>query len=223
MISIIIPAYNEETTIGLIVRSVLAHPNVTEVIVIDDGSSDNTGVVAQREGARIIRMSQNMGKADAMDAGVKVAQSNIVLFLDADVVGFTPEKISMIIDPVLDGKLEMHVGILSRPFLSFFSKKVFYILPVLSGIRALTKILWYRVPRAQRKGFKIELALNHAARTWGKGTGYEIIHGLTHTTKEKKHGFWPGLWRRAKMITELASISFELYVRGFLKNIPVKD
>ncbi|MEK7607479.1 MAG: glycosyltransferase family 2 protein [Patescibacteria group bacterium] len=219
MVSIIIPAFNEEKTIGELVRSVIKHPQVLEVIVIDDGSTDGTQEVAVSAGAKVFHLPENTGKANAMDVGVKMAESNIILFLDADVVGFTEEKISTIINPVLQGGLEMHVGILPRWSLSIFSKKVFYILPVLSGMRALTKALWYRVPIKQKQGFKIELALNYTARKWGSGTGYEIIPGLTHIIKEKKHGLFGGFWRRIKMFRELVSISFELYILETIKNI----
>ena len=209
MVSVIIPAYNEEGTIGSIIESISGHPRVAEIIIVDDGSSDGTALAAESAGARVIRQT-NAGKAAAMEAGVNAAASEIILFLDADVVGLTHEKISAIIGPVCDERLEMHVGILDRPLL--LTKRFFYVLPVLSGMRALTKTLWHRVPSAHKRGFKIEIALNHAARKWGKGTGYEIIYGLTHTTKEKKHGLVPGLWRRIKMIAQIAHISFLLYI-----------
>ncbi|HEY4500182.1 MAG TPA: glycosyltransferase family 2 protein [Candidatus Paceibacterota bacterium] len=219
MVSVIIPAFNEGRTIGEIVRSIIGHPQIREVIVVDDKSTDDTADVAKRAGARVLSLAENGGKAGAMDAGIGVAESEIILFLDADVVGFTDEKISTIINPVADGRLGMHVGLLPRPSLSIFSKKVFYILPVLSGMRALTKSLWYRVPESQRDGFKIELALNHAARKWANGTGYEIIPGLTHSIKERKHGILRGFWRRVKMWGELASISLELYIWEPVKNL----
>jgi hypothetical protein len=127
-----------------------------------------------------------------MEEGVKAASSNIILFLDADVTGMTHEKISLIIDPVVAGRLDMHVGIFDRPLL--LTKKFFYILPVLSGLRALTKEIWYKVPVDHKKGFRIEIALNHAARKWGKGMGYEIVTSLKHVTKEKKYGVWNGFF-----------------------------
>ena len=217
MVTIIIPAFNESDTIDELIKSVIKHPQIREVIVVNDGSTDNTGKIAEKAGARVLNLAQNVGKADAMDIGVRAAQSEIILFLDADVIGFTHEKISNIIDPVLDGKLEMHIGILPRPSLSILSKKVFYFILILSGMRALTKELWYKVPRVHKDGFKIELALNHMARKWGKGLGYEIIPGLIHTTKEKKHGISSGLWRRVKMIKEIIFISVPQWLEALRK------
>ena len=210
MVTVIIPAYNEEETIEKVVREAIGHPQVKEVIVVNDASTDETAMRASFAGARLISLSSNVGKAGAMEEGVKAASTDIVLFLDADVTGMTHEKISLIINPVVEGRLDMHVGIFDRPTL--LTKKFFYILPVLSGLRALTKEIWYKVPAEQKKGFRIELALNHAARKWGKGTGYEIVTGLEHKIKERKYGFWKGFRMRLKMIIEIFTISFILYV-----------
>jgi polyprenyl-phospho-N-acetylgalactosaminyl synthase len=190
---------------------------VKEVIVVDDASKDATARVAREKGARVISLETNAGKAGAMEIGVKAAATNIVLFLDADVTGMTHEKISLIIDPVVEGRLDMHVGIFDRPTL--LTKKFFYVLPVLSGLRALTKEVWYKVPVEQKKGFRIEIALNHAARKWGKGTGYEIVTGLKHLIKEKKYGFRKGFSRRMAMILEIIDVSLILYVYGPMKEI----
>ncbi|MBI5134476.1 MAG: glycosyltransferase family 2 protein [Candidatus Taylorbacteria bacterium] len=210
MVSAIIPAYNEESTIGEAVKAVVGHPRIEEVIVVDDGSKDGTSRIAAQAGAKVIRLSENSGKANAMEIGVKAAKSDIILFLDADVLGMTYEKLSVIIDPVVSGRLDMHVGIFARPLV--FSKKLFYISPVLSGQRALVKSLWYKIPANHKKGFRIELALNYAARRYGKGTGYEIVPSLRHFSKEEKYGFFKGFWRRLRMFSQVAAFSLVLYI-----------
>lgn len=210
MVTAIIPAYNEGPRIAAAVRGALSHESVYEVIVVDDGSIDATSAAARQAGARVIRFAENSGKAAAMNAGVSAASHDVVLFLDADVAGFDRAKIGTIIEPVISGGLDMHVGIMARRVL--FTKKVFYVLPVLSGMRALRKELWQRVDPRHRRGFRIELALNHAARKHGKGTGYEIIDGLSHVVKERKYGLFSGLYRRARMIGQLVAVSTLLYV-----------
>jgi polyprenyl-phospho-N-acetylgalactosaminyl synthase len=217
MVTVIIPAYNEEETIGEVVGEASGHPLVREIIVVDDASTDATARVARERGARVITLQKNVGKAGAMEEGVKAAATDIVLFLDADVTGMNHEKISLIADPVVEGRLDMHVGIFDRPTL--LTKKFFYVLPVLSGLRALTKEIWYKVPAEHKKGFRIEIALNHAARKWGKGTGYEIVTGLKHLTKEKKFGLWRGFSRRVTMILEIIDVSIILYVYEPIKGV----
>lgn len=86
-ISIVIPAYNEEITISSCIRSMLALDySRYEVIVVDDGSSDNTFNEAMKyseAGVRVIRQ-KNAGKASALNTGIKIAKGEIVITVDAD-------------------------------------------------------------------------------------------------------------------------------------------
>ena len=81
----LIPAFNEENNVGTVVESALKY--VDKVVVVDDGSSDNTGAVAKRSGAFVIRNEVNKGKAGAMYAGFDYTQKigvDTVIILDAD-------------------------------------------------------------------------------------------------------------------------------------------
>lgn len=95
-VSVLVPAYNEENTIALCIRSVLAsdYPDF-EVIVIDDGSSDGTGQALRPfvEDGRIHLLTKpNGGKASALNQGLAVARGDIVLFTDADTI-FQPNTL----------------------------------------------------------------------------------------------------------------------------------
>ncbi len=95
----IIPAYNEAATIADVVRIARSHPRIAEVIVVDDGSRDQTAAAAERAGARIIRLEHNRGKAEAMKTGVGAAKhATHFMFLDADLVGLKKEHIEALID-----------------------------------------------------------------------------------------------------------------------------
>jgi glycosyltransferase involved in cell wall biosynthesis len=87
MLSVIIPAYNAERTLGDCLNSVFAsdHPNF-EVIVVDDHSSDSTVAKARAMPCKLIEKSVNSGAADARNAGAAAATSSILVFLDADIV-----------------------------------------------------------------------------------------------------------------------------------------
>ncbi len=85
-LTIILPAFNEEHAIVEVMRQVQTHCSdiIQEIIVIDDGSSDQTARVAETAGARVIRHLQNMGYGAAIKTGIRSAQTEWVLIMDAD-------------------------------------------------------------------------------------------------------------------------------------------
>ncbi|HXK39938.1 MAG TPA: glycosyltransferase [Candidatus Paceibacterota bacterium] len=210
MVSVVIPAFNEEKTVGAAVCAVIGHPAVGEVVVVDDGSDDATAQRAREAGARVVALSSNIGKAGAMDAGVAVASRNVILFLDADCYGFTHESVSRIITPVLEGRNIMYVGINTRK--TFWLNKILRFFPILSGSRAVRRELWDAVPQEYKKRFQIEIALNYFSRGFTAESGFELVHGIRHVIKEKKHGVVAGTVRRLGMIRDILVIAVQLYV-----------
>ncbi|WP_048056107.1 glycosyltransferase family 2 protein [Pyrococcus sp. ST04] len=106
-ISIVIPAYNEEKRIGSVLSSIPSF--VDEVIVVDDGSSDNTAEVAKTHGAKVIRMNRNRGKGAAMREGVKVASGDVIVFMDAD-GQHDPKEIQKLLEPIAQGDADFVIG-----------------------------------------------------------------------------------------------------------------
>lgn len=217
MVSVIIPAFNEAATIAQKVAEVIDHPWVHEVIVVDDGSSDATATRAAAAGARVIRSNENAGKAAALDAGVAASSGKYLLFLDADVTGYTHATLSRIIEPVVSERYEMFVGIRARR--TIWLNRVLHFFPILGGERALTRELWQSVPHDHKQGFQIEITMNYCAKWTGKGMGFALIRGTEHRTKEKKYGLLLGLVRRTGMIRDIVAISFRLYIVGFFVRI----
>jgi glycosyltransferase involved in cell wall biosynthesis len=85
VLTIIIPAFNEEGAIGDVILGLkeLALPP-TEIIVVDDGSTDNTARVAQAAGARVISHPYNIGNGAAIKTGIRASQGRALLFMDGD-------------------------------------------------------------------------------------------------------------------------------------------
>ena len=83
-VSIVIPAFNEGASIGAVVSELLAAASWHEVIVVDDGSSDDTGANATEAGARVIRHPYNKGNGAAVKTGIRCATGRFVLIVDAD-------------------------------------------------------------------------------------------------------------------------------------------
>lgn len=209
-VSVIIPAYNEGGTIANVVDAALRNSAVGEVIVVDDGSADDTGQAARLAGAKVIRLANNCGKATAMDAGAAAAINEIIVFSDADLIGLGPNHLSLLFAPVLDGRADMNIGILERR--SLFLNRLTRIFPLISGERALTKAVWRSIPKKYINHFEIEIALNYHAKKFGFRSRSFYLSGISQVIKETKHGLLKGLAERAAMIADIIRISFKLYI-----------
>lgn len=106
----VIPAYNEERFIASVVM--LTREHVDTVIVVDDGSTDKTALLADLAGAEVIRLPRNHGKGQALNAGFERAQElrpGVVVMLDAD-AQHDPDDIQEVIRPVLAGDADVVIG-----------------------------------------------------------------------------------------------------------------
>lgn len=106
----VIPAYNEERFIGSVVLR--AHKYAHAVVVVDDGSTDETADIAEAAGAVVVRHMQNQGKGVALNTGFRKAREfgpDVVITLDAD-GQHLPDEISIVAEPVLEGQADIAVG-----------------------------------------------------------------------------------------------------------------
>jgi glycosyltransferase involved in cell wall biosynthesis len=111
-VCIIIPAFNEEKSIFHIIRQILRlHPGFT-VLVVNDGSSDRTALVARSAGADVVTLPQNLGIGGAVQTGYRYASArgyDIAVQVDAD-GQHRPEELDKILKPILRGEADMVVG-----------------------------------------------------------------------------------------------------------------
>jgi glycosyltransferase involved in cell wall biosynthesis len=105
--SVVIPAYNEEKTVRKVVKIALQTEGVTEVVVVNDGSIDNTRKNIADLPIRIIDHTKNLGYTRAMHDGIKAAKGPIVAVIDADWKNITSGAIKKIIDPVINGEADL--------------------------------------------------------------------------------------------------------------------
>lgn len=118
-VSAVIPAFSEEKTISGVVRGCL--PHVDEVLVVDDGSCDDTAINAEAAGARVIRLPRNMGVLKAVEAGLREATGDIIVTLDAD-GQHSPLDIPRLVQPIAEGEADLVLG--ARPSFPYLSEKV---------------------------------------------------------------------------------------------------
>lgn len=183
-VAAIIPAYNEQETVGAVVDAAVAASRVDEVIVVDNGSDDRTGEVAERHGARVIRHPEG-GKGHAMAAGVRATDAPIIVFLDADLVGLRPDHVDRLVRTVTDRGADMALGLFDR---GPVQNRIFLeYLPKLTGERALRRELFESLDLEQIEGYKVEAALNNRARELGMDVRAFVLDGMFHRTKEEKY------------------------------------
>ena len=114
MLSVLIPAYNEGERIGATVTSVRSSFPQAQIVVIDDGSSDDTAMHAEVAGADTVWRQRNQGKGAALRAGLDLAKGDILLLLDAD-LGETASEATKLVAPVIEGIADMTIATFPRP------------------------------------------------------------------------------------------------------------
>jgi glycosyltransferase involved in cell wall biosynthesis len=105
-LSIIIPAFNEEKTIGKVIEKIekIKFPIKTEILVVDDGSTDSTGKIVENfKGVKLLKNEKNMGKGYSIRRGVKQCKGSIIVFQDAD-LEYDPRDIVNLVKPIIEGK-----------------------------------------------------------------------------------------------------------------------
>ena len=114
-LSVVVPVYNEEATLAAVVEKLLRLPQLLEVVVVDDGSSDATPEVAARLAAahprrvRVERHARNRGKAHALRTGFALTRGEVVIVQDAD-LEYDPAEIPLVIRPILERHADVVYG-----------------------------------------------------------------------------------------------------------------
>lgn len=157
-ISVIIPVYNEERTIPMILEVFRSWGKADEIIVVDDGSTDQTKkAIAQfTHDIRLISYKKNRGKGYALSHGIEASQGNILLFFDGDVYGLTHRDLDLLIDPIMHGSSDMVIGLVRLWTVGNYSP-----FDDLSGERVVWRKHVVAHSKAMRRlGYGVELFLN---------------------------------------------------------------
>ena len=212
-IAVIIPAFNEADRIAIVLRAVKGASHISEIIVVSDGSTDNTVAEASKiPGVKVIEMVKNVGKGGAMAAGVAATTAQIVAFVDADLVGLKAEHVDQIILPLLKDECDMCFGVFRGGKIR--SNAAMAVTPWLSGQRAMKRELFEAIPYVGELRFGVEAAITNIARKKKSRVKRVVLRGVSNCYKEEKMGLVKGIQARTKMYREIR----EAMVRTRKKN-----
>ena len=158
IVSAVMPVFNEEKTVKRVVEVLVGNPQVDEVVVIDDGSSDDSLAILKKFATKIklISIKKNKGKGWAVAKGLRKASGEIILLTDADLVNFNDDYIKKLLEPMGKNGVEVVVGCLRKgkyvpaPFARLTGERVYYKKDFLPHLKEM---------RATR--FGLEIFLNH--------------------------------------------------------------
>jgi glycosyltransferase involved in cell wall biosynthesis len=214
--TIIIPAYNEEEGITDVINQLKVLSANYEILVIDDGSKDNTYKLATDTGVKVIRHPYNKGYGAALKTGIRNAEADVVLFMDAD-GQHKPSDIKKIIQYI--GGFDMVVGartkkskisLLRRPGKKILSITANYLagmkIPDLnSGFRALKKSVVLEFMHILPNSFSFSTTITLALITSGYSVKYVPIEAPERVGKSKIKPFRDG-FRFIMMIVRTISL-----------------
>lgn len=155
MITIIIPVLNEEKTIASVIRYCQSKPLVSEIIVVDDKSFDNTVKYAAEAGAKVIT-STKIGKGASMKDGMLCAKNEIIVFLDGDIDPYPEKMIEQMSSPLINNEYDFIKAtfarnsgrvteLVAKPLLSMFFPSLSHYTQPLSGMIAGRKSFFEKI------------------------------------------------------------------------------
>ncbi|MBX2926072.1 MAG: HAD-IB family phosphatase [Chitinophagaceae bacterium] len=170
MVSVVIPALNEGGTIRKVIQRIRQADPVMEIIVVDDNSSDKTVSEALKENARVITSSRK-GKGISMREGLIAATYDTIVYLDADIVTYPKNIVSMLADPILkdeadfvksffDRQAGRVTQLVAKPLLSIFFPELEKFTQPLSGMIAARKDFLEQVEFENDYGVDIALLID---------------------------------------------------------------
>ena len=203
-VTAIIPAYNESKTIGDVLRVAKSVPLIDEILVISDGSTDDTADIARNYGIHVIELFENSGKSEAIKTGLLASSFDTILLLDADLMGLKADHIYDLLTPVINNEYDMTVGIFkSGRKVTDLAQKI---APNLSGQRALKKSLLEKIKEIDLTSYGLEVALTKLTDNNSYRVEEIYLHDVTHLTKEEKMGVLHGFSSRMKMYWDIVKI-----------------
>jgi hypothetical protein len=228
----VVPAYNEAGRIGAVLEAIAKAQHVQEIIVVTDGCADNTAEEARavaehlasefaanaargvgcRE-LRVFELKHNIGKGGAMTYGALRTEAEVLLFLDADLIGLETQQVDDLLAPMIveepAQRADMTLGLFGAVRGGIFGWWLGVChrqMAALTGQRAIRREVFLAVPGLTNSRFGIETAITRYVKyVWKLKVSNVPLHGVTHPVKEEKIGVLKGFRHRLNMYGEIAA------------------
>jgi glycosyltransferase involved in cell wall biosynthesis len=211
-ISCIVPTFNEASRIGNVLDVLTKHPLIEEVIVINDGSADNSEVLLKkRNDIKLISYSKNRGKTLALKEGFKAARNDMIVMIDSDLIGLDTEAVTALIDPVQKDQADIAISLRKNALLVY----LFFNLDFVSGERVFNrKILGDLEQLDKLPKFGFESYLDKIILE--KNLRLTVVYwpNVISPRKMVKEGLYAGVIDEYKMIRQIANL---LLFSGMIK------
>lgn len=230
MISVLVPAFNESERIGATLAAIRAILPDAEIVIVDDGSQDNTARIAEASGADCVFRQANAGKGAALTAALALSRGDILLLLDAD-LGDSASEARLLLAPVLAGEADMTIA--TFPVIPGKGGGMGFVVKLARwGIRRLTGQTMSAPLSGQRairrdtlmeasgfaSGWGVEIALTVTVLRNG-GRVLEIPTEMTHRVTGRDAA---GIWHRLRQFWAAARILLLLAYRAPKRKLPTE-
>lgn len=206
MFSCIIPAYNEWPRITEVILTALACDDLYEVIVIDDGSSDDTWDrinLIKHPKLHTLRIPKNGGKAHAVITGVSYAKWEYIVMIDADLLHLTPEHITSLIEPVKNQETQISLSLRENSLLLYRLLGTDFV----SGERVVPRSLFADAAYyLSGPGFWLEVLMNDKIIQNNYSLKNIYTSGLITPRKSVKYWYIRGMIADFRMVWDVLSI-----------------
>ena len=213
-VTAIVPAYNEEKTVGAVLDVLASSKKIGRIIVVDGGSTDSTGKIIKKyksKKLKIITMESPKGKGEAVKIATEGIKSEIILFFDADLIGLTHEHIEKLLKPVNQGA-SMVIGLRDKG--NAFGNMLMPYFPLTGGERAITLEAFMQIRKCPLiSGWGLESVMNDYCKKKRLKVAKVRLDGMDHIgLQTKKYGlgaFLKEIFDVVKTKIKLLKVSYD--------------